>query len=252
MKTQNKIFALLLALVICLSTICLSACDGNVEFDAAEDRKPQEITGRNKEEQTTTEPSKELEFTLSTDKEYYTVSGIGGYEHDTEVIIPAEYNFLPVKEIGDGAFYNCTNLISVIVPSSITSIGKRAFANCSNLTNIIIPQGITSINIGTFAYCNNLQNVIIPDSVKNISQSAFAYCSSLASVTIPSGVTKIDDSAFNACTKLKNITFNGSKSEWLTLNQQTLPNGCQVKCTDITVALDTDTGKWGAIIRPTN
>ena len=35
-----------------------------------------------------------------------------------------------------GAFYGCTNLISVTIPDSVTSIGSVAFYGCTELANI--------------------------------------------------------------------------------------------------------------------
>ena len=38
--------------------------------------------------------------------------------------------------IGDHAFYNCSGLTSIIIPSSVTSIGDYAFTGCSALTSV--------------------------------------------------------------------------------------------------------------------
>jgi hypothetical protein len=55
-----------------------------------------------------------------------------------------------VISIGDGAFRDCPNLTSIIIPDSITSIGGNAFQNCINLTNIDIPNSVTSIGTNIF------------------------------------------------------------------------------------------------------
>ena len=41
-------------------------------------------------------------------------------------------------EIGTGAFYGCSNLNSVVIPSDVVGIGNNAFAGCSNLTSVTI------------------------------------------------------------------------------------------------------------------
>ncbi len=59
----------------------------------------------------------------------------------------------------DRAFYNCTSLINITIPESVTSIGGSAFYNCTSLININIPDSVTSIGDGAFRYCNNLTSL---------------------------------------------------------------------------------------------
>ena len=51
-------------------------------------------------------------------------------------------------------FENCNNLVSVVLPSSITYIGQYAFQNCSNLVSVSIPNSVTSIGNNAFDACN--------------------------------------------------------------------------------------------------
>ena len=55
-------------------------------------------------------------------------------EYSGSIIIPefVFYNDLlySVTSIGEGAFYDCSNLTSVTIPNSITSIGVCAFQYC--------------------------------------------------------------------------------------------------------------------------
>ena len=53
------------------------------------------------------------------------------------LVIPAEIEGYVVTAIGDEAFYNCTGLTSVTIPSSVTAIGFSAFGACSQLTEVI-------------------------------------------------------------------------------------------------------------------
>ena len=68
-----------------------------------------------------------LEYELSDDGTAYTVVGVGS-TGDTNIVIPATYNGLPVTSIGSGAFSGCRSLTSVTIPDSVTSIGEYAFA----------------------------------------------------------------------------------------------------------------------------
>ena len=58
-------------------------------------------------------------------------TGVGG-----AVTIPSTINDLPVTSIGAGAFYKCTSLTSVTIPSSVMTIGSYAFADCPALGGI--------------------------------------------------------------------------------------------------------------------
>jgi len=89
----------------------------------------------------------------------------------------------PVTSIGDYAFYYCSGLTSVTIPSSVTSIGEMAFGFCSGLTNVTIPNSVTSIGYKAFSYCRGLTSVTIPNSVTNIGAEVFCDCRGLTSVT---------------------------------------------------------------------
>lgn len=73
------------------------------------------------------------------------------------------YNFANVNmsssltSIGNGAFYNCTKLVSVSMPSSLKSIGSRAFVNTAWRQHIIIENILTLLkneNCIDFMFCN--------------------------------------------------------------------------------------------------
>ncbi len=53
-----------------------------------------------------------------------------------ELTIPAILDGYPVVAIGEGAFKDCVNVTSVVIPDSISTIGDNAFLGCAGLTNV--------------------------------------------------------------------------------------------------------------------
>ena len=138
-----------------------------------------------------------------------------------------------VTSISTAAFSGCSGLTSLTIPSSVTSIGTHAFMGCSGLTSLTIPSGITSIGAYTFAECSGLTSLTIPSSVTSIDNFAFAYCRELISLTIPSSVTSIGIEAFAECSGLtsltipSNVTSIGSSAfkDCIGLTSLTIPSG---------------------------
>ena len=123
----------------------------------------------------------------------------------TSLTIPSS-----VTSIGDYAFYECCGLTSLSIPSSVTSIGYRAFFRCTGLTSLTIPSSITSIGVYAFSNCTGLTSLSIPSSVTSIGANAFSNCSGLTSLTIPSSVTSIGICAFSNCTGLTSLSIPSS------------------------------------------
>ena len=119
-----------------------------------------------------------------------------------------------VTSIGRRAFFGCSSLTSITIPSTVRSIGNQAFFSCRSLTSITIPDSVTSIGMQAFSYCSGLTSITIPDSVTSIRYSAFAGCSGLISITIPDSVTSIGNRSFYGCTSLKTVNFTGTEAQW--------------------------------------
>jgi hypothetical protein len=141
---------------------------------------------------------------------------VSAYTFDTIGEHTVKYTLTDPTIISNTTFKNCTNLISIELPSSITIIKYDAFKNCEALKRVNsdidgvfnIPNGITSIDDSAFYRCKSLTSIDIPDSVTSIGNGAFSDCFGLTSVTIGSGVTSIGTGAFQFSSGLTSITVN--------------------------------------------
>ncbi len=130
----------------------------------------------------------------------YSVTRIGNYAFANgwadDPLTSASINYY-VASIGEGAFYNCYNLKSVVFDSSgkLTSIGKDAFYSCSSLESVALPSNLMTIGQSAFGCCYKLASVSLPTSVRTLGASAFINCEALSSVTFNSTVN-IPDYAF--------------------------------------------------------
>lgn len=159
-----------------------------------------------------------------------------------EVEIPDKYEDYEVASIGARAFYNCSNLKKVILPSSVVALGDEAFALCPSMIEFAvdeenaaftamdgvlfskdlktlvrypegkegeysIPDGVTTVDQQAFSRCNKLSGVTMPSSLTTIKAAAFYDCKTLKSVSIPDKVTTIGPTAFCRCVALTELTL---------------------------------------------
>ena len=114
------------------------------------------------------------------------------------------------KIIGDYAFANCRDLISVDLPEGIVSINECAFLECDSLTALSLPDSLTEISDSAFSLCHSLTDVELPDHLTTLGWNVFSGCVSLVSVTIPDSLTDLPHNPFTECTALQQIIISTS------------------------------------------
>ena len=186
-------------------------------------------------------------------------TGIGGKEGAVKWVLDDD-GILTISGTGNMPFYNiygtrhgqpthpewywiANSILHVVIKEGVNNISYYAFWGCANIISIIIPASVT--NIGSFPECAVINVVagnlnysssdgilfnkkqtelikyppskqgeayIIPNSVSEIFSSAFTGNANLTSITIPNSVTIIGDNAFWNCKGLTEI-----------INHQTTP-----------------------------
>lgn len=162
------------------------------------------------------------EINVSEDNPYFTsVDGVL-YNKDMTVLLVYPNGKAPLetndegKVVGGGEF---------TVPETVKEIGENAFYICSNLRMIKFSDSIEKISDKAFIKCGNLAELSLPSSLKEIGADAFSYCDSLKSVEIPSNVQKIGDYAFfSAGTAIEKIIVHADSENDIELGTKWLPN----------------------------
>ena len=158
--------------------------------------------------------------------------------------------------IAGQAFEECSNLVSVEIPQSVTSICGYAFKG-SGLKGITFPTSLSYLGESVLRDCTDLIDVEIPaynfvysyfcqgctslisatlaEGTKTVGHFTFADCTSLTTVTLPSTITTIYGYPFRGCNNLstvkaKMITPPSIDSEVFTnrfLATLIVPEGCK-------------------------
>lgn len=211
----------------------------------------------------TIKPKDDLRFSYQSFGVGYFIDGY--YGEDEIITLPKTYNGKPVLGIVDSAFlkndvikvvyipkgyttieaaafYQCPNLISIYVPSTVTTVGEYAL----NGINVIYIEGTSTswpnkwydeakstyyenVNeihsndeyqylvidneVTITCYIGNKTNVEIPSALDNktvtsIGSYAFAYNTNIEKVSMANTIKVIKDNAFNNCANLTSVTLS--------------------------------------------
>jgi hypothetical protein len=71
------------------------------------------------------------------------------------------------------------NATRITIPDGVAKIGNYAFSQCTNLVSVKMPETVKTIGTNSFAYCPKLSGITIPKSVESLPSSAFTGCEAL-------------------------------------------------------------------------
>lgn len=110
-----------------------------------------------------------------------------------------------VDIIGENAFRDNLDIVSVLIPDNVKEIKSGAFQGCQRLGQIRLPSGLEKIAPETFKDCLILSSLELPSSVKDIGFSAFEGCQNLSDINLPKHLRAIGANAFENCYRLNDI-----------------------------------------------
>ena len=88
-----------------------------------------------------------------------------------------------VSEIPYEAFYMCTSLERVTLPSTIKSIDEYAFSACG-MTELVFNEGLQSIPVNAFSGCERVKRVYLSSTVVDACSSVFSNFDSLEEIVV--------------------------------------------------------------------
>lgn len=197
------------------------------------------------------------------------LTDIGDYAFDACKSLNDVFFAPSLKTVGDYAFRGCAlekyrtengeriyvylGLQNVSFPDHVEKIGKGAFQNCYNLKSVVLPKNLEVISDSTFQGCSiqlkdkngkldpgmyqGLSQLTLPDNFKTIGNYAFQNCYTLEleSKNIGSTVTSIGNNAFENCYSIVEIKVPASL---LTISNYTFSGCGALRSLDLTHATE--------------
>lgn len=134
--------------VLCITVAAFVSCDVSngavdidIDTDSAQNTNNSELNGeseiaKNTENKTEKVTEKQTEAPLKATEGLsleplgdgnYQLSGMKRECKEHDIVIPSEFKGGKVVKIRDKAFYNCFEILSAVIPDSVTTIGEFAF-----------------------------------------------------------------------------------------------------------------------------
>lgn len=120
----------------------------------------------------------------------------------TDVILPKQY-----KKIGQRAFLDCKALKNINL-DNVQEIGDGAFWGCDGLTTVILGENIKTLGYNAFLSCKNLQKIYIYFSNVVCGGSLAQSCSNLTDAYIYGSNNDFGIQTFSGSDKLERIHIN--------------------------------------------
>ena len=140
-----------------------------------------------------------------------------------------------LAEIGDYAFAGCLALANITLPDGAKTMGNGVFYGCTALKTVVLPS-VENMGAYTFMGCTALQKVDFGDTATTTGNYTFRN-TPVTTVTLGTA-TQVGDYAFDGCSKLTTIALT---------NMTRIGNGAFRNCValrDVDLSFATEIGKY--------
>ncbi|MBQ8255207.1 MAG: leucine-rich repeat domain-containing protein [Clostridia bacterium] len=191
-------------ITILLSLVCIAGLVSCTEPEKEKEELPPVTTVGLPENEKVTANYENDGFVINV---YETYSEIVEYKgKEAEVTVPDAFMGMPVRSVGEYAFFGNEVLTKITLPDSLISIGKSAFQDCTSLVEAVLGSRLEMISQAAFRD-SALEKINIPDSVATIERYAF-YRTRLTEIKLPTSVSTVAKYSFYGCSRLTKITFS--------------------------------------------
>lgn len=174
-----------------------------------------------------------------------TVIGVPNKSTVKKIVIPDEYEGVPVTKIADFAATNLEYVTEFYIGKNVKEIGNWALENNQHIaafeidkaneyfcsvdgviytkdmkTVVFFPPAkegeykvadtVETIRTKAFYKCTKVTKITLPDTVKEIEEKAFFRCEAMTEINLPDTLTLIGKDAFTYCYGLTTITIPAS------------------------------------------
>ena len=197
MKTKRILSLLLAVLMLALASVSLASCKNSYEDETFHFAVMRGSNG-----------DKTLDLKEVLDKKV------------TDLVIPAEFEELPVVCTTNTAFDGCTQLKKLTFSENIEYIyhaKNQAFKACSALEEIVFNCKYLKDNELQINYGSSKGVTVTLGKDSSFGSDVFSGSTNLIAVKVEQGFSDNSVLYFSDCTKLESITYGGTKAEWCAL-----------------------------------
>lgn len=181
-------------------------------------------------------------YALANINEEKTAAVVSFDDSITSFCPPVAVNGYQVTNLARDLFFNHANLLSAVLPASVTYLDRNAFKDCpyltynvygnsnylgstdgnpyfaligptsNSITSCIIHENCKFMLEYAFDKCHSLTSLTINNGISEIPTCAFGECD-IRSLTIPASVKKIGNDAFHACCAMQTLVLNEGLEE---------------------------------------
>ena len=147
------------------------------------------------------------------------VTGVPNKSTVTKIVIPDEYEGVPVTKIADFAAQNLEYVNKFIIGKNVKEIGTWALENNQHIAEYTVDENNEYFcSVDGVIYTKDMKTVIffppakdgdykVLDTVETIRTKAFYKCTKITSITLPQTVKEIQEKAFFRCEAMETINL---------------------------------------------